>query len=201
MKTTIASVLISNAIEFIKSAQNSNNNNQPDDELRNSIGAHLMIALAIEGIGNEVGEIVFNSWQWLRIEKTDTPLKWYLISGLFGKKAFEPNKEPLQTIQHLHSIRNRIAHPKIIELGSEIIIRTKNGTLLRNVKPDYILKEGDHIWAGVGKLLDEFNFKTSYEIVKKSILAIKKLRNHLSISGLEWVDDFEKIINKIKKTA
>jgi len=94
MKTTIASVLINNAIEFVKNAHHFNIDNQPDDEVRNSIGAHLMIALAIEGIGNEVEEIVFDSWQWLRIEKMDTPLKWYLISGLYGKKAFEPNKEP-----------------------------------------------------------------------------------------------------------
>jgi len=72
---------------------------------------------------------------------------------------------------------------------------------MRNVKPDCVLKEGDHIWAGVGKLLDEFSFKTSFEIVKKSIFAIKKLRKQLSITGLEWVDDFEKIINKISKTA
>lgn len=201
MKTTISSVLINNAIEFVKDARISHNSNQPDDELRKSIGAHLMIALAIEGIGNEVGEIVFDNWEWSRIEKTDTPLKWYLISGTFGKKSFEPSKEPLQTIQRLHSIRNRIAHPKIIDLGNEIIIRTRNGKLLRNVKPEYVLKDGDHIWAGVGKLLDEFNYETSINIVKKSLIAIKKLRGHLSITGLEWIDHFEKNINKIKKTA
>jgi hypothetical protein len=201
MKSTIVSILIQNSIEYLNNAYKANNDKKPELEVRSSIGAQLMIALAIEGIVNEIGEVALDNWQWTRIEKTDTPLKWYIISGLFGNKSFQPDKEPLQTIQKLHSIRNHIAHPKIIELGNEIIIRSKDEKLIRNIKSDYVLKDGDHILFGIGKLLDEFNFKLSYTLVKNAISAIKKLRSNLSVDGLEWVDEIEKELFKIKKTA
>lgn len=197
MKTTIVSVLISNAIEYVRKAKSAKKKSRPDEEVRNSIGAHLMIALAIEGIANEVGEAAFDKWHWSRIEKCDTPLKWYILFGFFGNKLLKQSEEPLQIIQKVTTIRNKIAHPKVIDLGDEIIIRSKKGKLNRNVPPDYILKNGDTIWSGLGKLVDEFNYKNTFEIVQKSFYAIKELRKQLSIEGLEWIDAMETKLDKV----
>lgn len=192
MKTTIAGFLVRNAIEYVERAQAAHSDSHPDQEARFSIGAHLMIALAIEGIGNEVAEVAFDTWSWSRIEKCDTPLKWYLLSGFGGRKTFNPGKEPLQTVQRLTFIRNRLAHPKIEDLGSEIIIRSKDGEIRRNVGLDENIKAGDFVILGFGKLIDEFNVRSAIDATKKGIEAIKTLRQHLAISGLDWINDMEK---------
>jgi hypothetical protein len=191
MKTTIAGMLVRNAVEYVQRAHVAYADSRPDEEVRLCIGGHLMIALAIEGIGNEVGEVAFDTWQWSRLEKSDTPLKWYLLSEFGGRTAFEPSKEPLQTVQRLASIRNRIAHPKIEERGDEIIVRNKHGELKRKVSLDHIIEAGDCILVGFGKLIDEFNYKTTLEAVRKGIVAIKMLRQHLNVSGLDWLDEME----------
>jgi hypothetical protein len=191
VKTSIAGILVRNAIEYVQRARLAHDERRPDEEVRLCIGANLMIALAIEGIGNEVGEAAFDTWQWRRLEKSDTPLKWYLLSGVGGRRAFEPNKEPLQTVQRLASIRNRIAHPKTEDLGDEMILRTKHGELRRRVSPDHVVEDGDWILLGLGKLIDEFSCKTTPEAVRTGIRAIRMLRQHLNVSGLDWVDEME----------
>jgi len=192
MKTTIASILVRNAIEYFQQAQLAKTEMRPDDEMRFSISAHLMIALTIEGIGNEVGEVVFEAWVWNRLEKYDTPLKWHFISSFGGRKPFDPGAEPLQTVQRLTFIRNRLAHPKIENFGDEIIVRSENGNIHRNVGLDHLVKAGDFVMVGIGKLLDEFNAKTSLEAIKKALAAIKMLRDHLTLSGLDWIEGMEK---------
>lgn len=192
MKTTIASVLIRNAIDYAQRAEAAHSATDPQQEVCCSIGAHLMLALAIEGIGNEVGQAGLTSSLWNRVERADTVVKWYLISGIDGRKPFEFSKEPLQTVQHLMSIRNRIAHPKVEDLGDEVIIRSQNGVIIRNVPEDYVLQDGDTILLGLGKLVDEFNWTKSIEAARRCIQAVIKLRAHLTISGLEWIDDFDK---------
>jgi hypothetical protein len=122
MKIAILSMLIRNAIEYVREAQVAHDNGRLDEEVRCSIGAQLMLALAVEGIGNEIAERMLDSWSWKRLEKSDTPFKWRFLSGFQGRKAFDPETEPLQTVQRLLSIRNRIAHPKIEDLGEEICV-------------------------------------------------------------------------------
>jgi hypothetical protein len=191
MKSTITSILLRNAIEHVHRAQAAHSEGRVDKEIRLSIDAHLMIALAIEGIGNEVGEVVLDSWLWKRLEKSDTLLKWHIISGVRGRKPFDPGTEPMQTVRRLTSIRNHIAHPKTQDLGDEIIVRSKDGTIRRNVRRADSVEDGDFILLGLGKLSDEFNSNTSVEATKKTIMAIKMLREHLAIPGLAWIDGVE----------
>src|SRR5262249_48523474 len=133
MEGSMARVLIMHSIDALTRARASKRENYPDQEMRHAVAAYLMIALTIEGIGNEIGEAIFGTWEWDRIEKVDTPLKWYLISSAQARTPFDPGGEPLQTVQLLASIRNRIAHPKTIDMGDEIIVRSADGSLRRNV--------------------------------------------------------------------
>lgn len=197
MKTTIASVLIRNAIDYAQRAKTANAEADPRQEVCCGVGAHLMLALAIEGIGNEVGQSGLTSSLWNRVEKADTVVKWYLVSGIGDRRPFELSEEPLQTVQHLMAIRNRIAHPKVEDLGDEVIIRSQDGVIIRNAPGDYILQNGDAILLGLGKLVDEFSWTKSIGATRKCIQAIIKLRAHLNISGLEWVDDFEKEVSPL----
>lgn len=192
MKTSISSVLMSNAIDHVKLSLSAEKKRKILDEIRHSISAHLMAALVLEGIGNEVSEIAFDTWTWHRIEKIDTSLKWYLLSGLNGRKQFDPSKQPLQVVQKLQSIRNRLVHPKIVDRGKEIIRISKGGKLQRKVSPDQMLEDGDEIMVGQGKLLDEFNADSAKQEVERTIEAVKCLREHLGISGFEWIDNIEK---------
>jgi hypothetical protein len=200
MKATITGWLILNAIDYVRRANDANTQNLPDDEVRFSIGAHLMIALAIEGISNEVGEALFDAWTWERLEKNETVLKWRLLSGLGGRKAFDPGKEPLQSVRHLATVRNEIAHPKVRDGGDEIIVRSKTGDVRRNVPDDEKLNDGDTVYFALGKLLDKYNSKAAAEGTRRGIAAIKKLRDHLEMSGLDWIErterDFEEAVRK-----
>jgi hypothetical protein len=199
MKTSIANLLMHNAVDHVKRSLAAEKKRQKYEEICHSIAAHLMAALVLEGIGNEVSEVAFSTWAWKRIEKMDTALKWYILSGLHGSKQFDPSKEPLRTVQHLQKIRNRIAHPKIMDRGKEIIIISKDGKLHRNVSMDKKLKDGDAVLLGYGKLLNEFNANSAKQVVEKTIEALKCLREHLRISGLEWIENFEKKVSGVTK--
>jgi len=192
MNATISSIVIRNAIEYVYKARAANRSKRPDKEVCYSIGAHLMIAIAIEGIGNEIGEAAFGKDKWNRLERRRTVYKWRLLSEINKNKPFSLNKEPLLTVDYINSVRNRIAHPKVVDLGDEIIIRSKNRVLRRNPQPNYILKEGDTLFVGVTKLLTEFNYRTSFDAIRKSISAIRVLREHITVTGLDWIDDMEK---------
>lgn len=199
MKTTIVCMLIQNSFEYAKKSKYANKKKQPDKEVRYSIGAHLMVAIAIEGIVNEIGEVILGKLNWDKIERKPTLDKWQKLSGANDKIPFVRNKEPLLTVKRVTDIRNSIAHPKVIDFGNDIIVRSKNGILKKNVNPSYKINEGDKIWLGYADILNQFNYKTAFNIITKSISAIKKLRNHLSVSGLQWLETIEKDISKTKK--
>ncbi|MDP2159470.1 MAG: hypothetical protein Q8K02_03240 [Flavobacterium sp.] len=190
MKTTIASILMRNAIDYVKRSKTANFETDLQQEVGCSIGAHLMLALTIEAIGNEIGQT--NVTDWDKFEKTDTVAKWHQISGLGGHLPFELGKEPLQTVKRLMSIRNLIAHPKVEDLGDGVIIRSSGGDIKRKVSKNHILQGGDKILLGFEKLIDRYDSSKSIEIAKKSIQAIKKLRAHLAITGFKWLEGFEK---------
>ncbi len=199
MKTTIASLLMHNALDHTKRSLSAEKKGKVREEICHSIGAHLMVALVLEAIGNEISETLFNDWVWRRIEKMDTTMKWYIISGLDGKKQFDPSKEPLQTIQYLQATRNKIVHPKVIDRGEEIMLISRERKLHRSVSMDKKLEEGDEIIIGHGKLFDQFNAKTAKDALDKTIKALKYLREHLEIVGYEWIDGFEKKFSKVNK--
>ncbi len=74
-----------------------------------------------------MGEKLMDSWTWNQLEKGSTPLKWRLLSGL--KKGFKPSEEPMQTINKIQRIRNKIAHPKLEDQGKEIITVSESGPI------------------------------------------------------------------------
>jgi hypothetical protein len=128
-------------------------------------------------------------------DRADTVMKWYLLSGFGGRRAFDLGQEPLQTIQTLVSIRNRIAHPKVEEFGDEVMIRSSSGNLLRNVPLDHVVQRGDEIIYGAGEHLRKFNYAETRQRVQKGTLAIDTLRRHLAVSGLEWT---EQVLTELK---
>jgi hypothetical protein len=154
MKTTIASLLVRNATEYVKEAEIAHLDSDLQHEASASVGAHLMLALALEAIGNKVGYVAFGGKKglWDRLEKVDTVTKWYILSTVGRRKAFDSGGEPLQPVEYMMKIRNNIAHPKVIEMGDEIIIRSMGGEVHRHVQRDRLLEDGDTILVGLGKL-------------------------------------------------
>lgn len=192
-------MLVQNSFEYAKKSKYANKKKQPDKEVRYSISAHLMVAIAIEGIINEIGEVVLGKLNWEKIERKPTLDKWQKLSAINDKVPFVREKEPLLTVKRVVDVRNSIAHPKVIDFGNDIMVRSKNGKLKKKINPSNKIKEGDKIWLGYADILNQFNYRSAFNIIEKSISAIKKLRNHLSISGLQWLDTIEKDIAKTKK--
>jgi hypothetical protein len=196
MKATISHMLARNAMEYVRHARVAHAKGQPPDEVRFSIGAHVMIAMALEGIANEVGAAAFDKWSWDRLEKCETPLKWRLLSTRGKSKPFEPGKEPLQSVEKLSSMRNRIAHPKVLDLGNEIIVRSKEGQVRRNVQPDEVAKDGDHVVVGLGRLLNDFTAESAHKATKRGLAAMRALTKHLEVRGLDWIEGMEKDLSR-----
>jgi hypothetical protein len=200
MKASITSFLTAQSLESIRNARNAKYENHPNIEVYHCVIGTLMIALALEGFANEVGENTFGNWVWERVERLDTPLKWYFASGDCGRTHFDPSCEPLQTVQRLSKIRNRIAHPKIEDMGEEIIIRSKDGTIQRNVPRTQLLKEGDDIIVGAAEMLKDFNYTNTAEELRKAFGAMKEFRDHMGASGFKWIERNEVELNAIVST-
>lgn len=190
MKASIAAALLTNAKEHVDGSYEARKTGEIDCEVRHSIGAQLSAAIALEGVANDVGAFGYGKWVWDRIEKADTPLKWHLISGLGKEAAFDPGQEPLQSVQRLHAKRNQLAHPKTLNLGEEIIVRDEKGAVRRQVAGSEAAQGGWTVFLGFGELLDEhgFNADAAFEAVTAATSAVKALRQHLEIQGLEWID-------------
>lgn len=191
-KGYVTQLLLENACELAERAHHAHHKGLVDDEVRLSIGAHLLAALALEGAINEVGESLLGTWLCQRIERAAPPLKWLVVSKFTCDEAFQPDREPLQTVQCLHQKRNRIAHPKAVELGGGITIGHADGRVDRDVPLDTPLASGDHIYVGFEKLLDEFNSSTAQKAARRSVAALRELRNRTHYSGLPWLEDTAK---------
>ena len=198
-KVQITPLLVANAIYHLHLAHDFHGQKSPIEEIQHSLGAFLMISLAVEGIANEAGEVTFDKWTWKKLERSEPALKWKILSGAAGRKPFSHGQEPLQTIIELTTIRNSIAHPKPIQGGDEIIIRPMDGSLKRNVSVDQELCEGDTIHLGLGSLLDDYNFTHSVKLVHRGIRAIKRLSDHLELCGIEWIDKKDKELTEATK--
>lgn len=131
LKQTISRVLPKHALDFLGRAEEAKNEKRPVDEISACMGAHLMIAITVEGIANELGAIVFGGALLDHFDRVDTAMKWYLLSELSGRVAFDFGQEPLQTIQMVVSTRNRIAHPKVENFGG----RGDDPHLIRQAPP------------------------------------------------------------------
>lgn len=189
MKGTVTWALVRNAIESGKKAGAARAKSNVGEEVQCCVAALVMMGMALEGIANEVGRALCNRWLWGRIEeKADIVFKWWLLSGFGEGKQFDPGERPLQTIEQFRKVRNRIAHPKVEDLGDEIMVRSSQGTLERQVPLDEPLHEGDNVYVGFGKLLDEFNASDTVDGLRRGLEAIIALRDHLRVEGLVWVD-------------
>jgi hypothetical protein len=188
LKQTISRILLQHALDFLGRAEEAANEKRAVDEISACIGAHLMIAITVEGIANELGAAVFGGALLDHFDRADTVMKWYLLSGFDGRVAFDFGQEPLQTIQMVVSMRNRIAHPKVENFGDEVMIRTSSGELLRNVSLDHPVQAGDQIIYAAGEHLKKFNHADTKRRIQKCILAVDALSRHLAVTGLEWTE-------------
>jgi hypothetical protein len=190
-KIHITGALFRNALLSVESANAAHDNGWLDAEVQHSLAAHLMCALALEGIINEVGESVLSSWAWERTEKIDTSFKWLVVSKFLDGAPFEPGREPLGTVVDLQSVRNRIAHPKSFPPGDEVMVRHQDGSATRDAQPGYVLQEGDTVFAGFGKLLVEFNASSAQRFAIRTNAAFRALKEKVKGNLIDWVKDFE----------
>ncbi len=197
MQTTISSILLQDAINRVKLAIKAKVKSHIEEEIRNSIGAHLILGITLEGIGNEFGELALDKWTWERLEKSDPPLKWKIISTK-KEKGFKSGEEPLQTVQALQKIRNKIVHPKIEEHGEDIIVIRKNGKIFRNADGKGKIKDGDKIMKSYGKLYDEYNAKNALDKLKSTMNALITFRDHMKYNGFGWMDGLKKKVDTLK---
>lgn len=197
-KGSISKLLMAQAKESLDSSIIARNIMDITREVQLSINIHLLLGITLEGIINEIGESVLDSWTWNELEKVTTPLKWKMVSGL--KKGFEPSVEPLQTIIKVQKIRNKIAHPKLESQGSEIIAVSDNGEMKILINGEDKLPEGNlTLYLGYIKLIPEYNARISLTHMIKVLEAINKIKIlHNFEKHFEWSDDLLKDMKKIE---
>jgi hypothetical protein len=197
MKITITGGLIRNAIDLVRFSHIAHAKGNPDDEVRWSIGAHLMIAIALEGLANEVGETIVDTRTWKELRRASTPEKWRILSHFGGRVELDPKNEPLKSVSELMSLRHGIAHPKQLEGGQEVIVRSSVGRVQRNVPLDTRLEQGDTVFIALGELLDTYTSANAVNATQRALRAMKTLRDHFELANLDWIDDREKELQQL----
>ena len=198
-KGSISKLLMTQAKESLLSSIDARDELKIDVEVRLSINVHLLLGISLEGIINEIGEEIMDKWTWEELEKGSTPLKWGIVSGL--KKGFVPSEEPLQTIQKIQKIRNKIAHPKLENQGDEGIAISQKKDISILTKDDDKLPEGDfNLYYGYKKLIYEYNAREALCNMIKVIEAINKIKKlHRSIEKkFQWSDELYEELKDIK---
>jgi hypothetical protein len=200
MKGSLTLLLANQALDSLKNSETRKLNNRLDKEVQESVNNSLLLGLILEGLINEIGCKTVDTWTWKELERSSTPLKWRIISGL--KKGFEPGKEPLQTITKIKKLRDEIAHPKNIDLGNDVYLISDKGEIKINPTDDYILpKENFNIYLGFGTLYKKFNFETSLKNTEKVFDAITEIVELFEMkSDYGWIFEIkEKITGYNKK--
>ncbi len=194
---SISYLLIEQAMESLGYAIEAKKKNQINKEIQNSINVSLLLGVAMEGIINEIGKNKVDSFTWNELERTSTPLKWRIVSGLI--KGFAPAEEPLQSIVNLQKTRNEIAHPKPFANENDVIISNEN-VLKRNPDDNYILPSEDFdVYIGFGKLYSKYNSKESFKSLKKGVGAIGKIVELFELEkSFEWLNTVELELKKRK---
>ncbi|RFS19413.1 hypothetical protein DVR12_22525 [Chitinophaga silvatica] len=173
-KATISALLMQQALDSLLLAVEARREKNIDKEIRLGINIFLLLGITVEGVINEIGEDLIDSWTWSELEKGTTPLKWRILST--SKKEFKPSEEPLQTIIELQKIRNRIAHPKSKKLDTDVIIISDTGIVKKNPEDNYILPEENFsIYIGYEKFLKDFDAKNTLFYMKRVLTAIKEI--------------------------
>ncbi|MEZ6130056.1 MAG: hypothetical protein R3C59_15335 [Planctomycetaceae bacterium] len=200
---TISAILLKSALQFTTDATVAEGEAKPDKEMQSSLLAHLTMAIALEGLANDLSHAFFDKETYRDIErKCDTVLKWRLLTSQDGHSPLDKGKPHLQVVAELQSIRNNdLVHPKPFDMGNEIIIRSTNGNIQRNAPLDQKLSDGDEIHVSLGKLLDKFNAKITRRRLVALFDASIYLRDHLSADGLDWLNDQRVAAIKIKNRS
>src|SRR3974390_3296326 len=101
MKMTISQVLVRHAVDYLRTARERHKEGYLDEVVVACIGAQLTMAIALEGVANEIADAIFAGWVVERFEQIPPQLKWYILSGWDGRTAFDQSGEPLQTVGKL----------------------------------------------------------------------------------------------------
>ena len=88
-----------------------------------------------------------------------------------------------------------------IGAGDEVIVRSKAGDVSRNVSRDTKLRDGDTIFLALGKLLDRYTFEKAATATQNAITAMRTLRDHLEMSGFDWLDSKEQELKQVTNEA
>lgn len=167
------------------------------EEVSNSISAHIMMAIAIEGIINEFGELTIDTWTWEKLEKSEPSLKARVISNFKKKDCIKPGEQTLEFIQNIFRIRNKLVHPKMTRVGKDIF-STNDKKIIIDPPDDFPVSQVHTVYSGYKEIYDDFNAKSSYQNLIKTIDSIINLRDCIGIKGYEWFDDTKKEIMAIK---
>lgn len=197
-RTSITKILFDQAIESVENALDANKKNDVEKEIQYSLNALLLLGIVLEGFINEIGEIKLDKFTWEELEKSSTPLKWRIISGLI--EGFKPSEEPLQTIVTLQKRRNKIVHPKSFKIENDVILSNKE---FLNINPniDFVLPDIDfNIYIGYEKLIKENNCKVSYKNLENTYKSMLKIVQLLKIEKtFGWLNEIQVNIKKLKQ--
>uniref|UniRef100_UPI00321683E9 hypothetical protein n=1 Tax=uncultured Draconibacterium sp. TaxID=1573823 RepID=UPI00321683E9 len=198
-KSTISYFLICQAKNCLDIAIQSKEKKDIESEVQNCINISLLLAIILEGVINDIAEVNLDSWTWKELEKASMPLKWRIISGL--KIAFDPSQEPLQTINKLYKIRNKIVHPKLEDIEDDVLAISEAGEIKQLIKDSDVLPEGDlKIYIGFGDRIKNFNVDNSLKDFKMVLKAITEIKNIFQVKeSLDWAETIYSEI-KVKKT-
>jgi len=199
MEGSLTLLLINQALDSLRNSEEAKQSNRLDKEVQESVNNSLLLGLILEGLINEIGYKTLDSWTWKKLERSSTPLKWRIISGL--KKGFEPGQETLQTITKIKKLRDEIAHPKKIDLGNDVYLISDKGKIKINPPDDYVLPtENFNIYFGFGTLYEKFNFENSLKNTEKVFDTITEIVELFEMKvDYGWVYEIKKEINGLNK--
>ncbi len=69
-----------------------------------------------------------------------------------------------------------------------MIVRHKDGGIERNAHDEMVLADGDAIYQGYGRLLDEFSADSAERIVSRTLTALRQLRENIFPDGFTWIE-------------
>jgi hypothetical protein len=193
MKGSLTGLIASQAYSHVREAKAARDEKAIDREVSNCVMAQLLLALTVEGVANEVAEVLFPKWPKDRVQSADAAFKWWFLSAHNNRIPFDQSAEPLQTVVELLRLRNHIAHPKVHDFGDELIVQDSQGNLQRNVPGTQLLKPGDKLASPTVQLMEDhkYNYEKTYELLTRTISAVIKFRDHVGVTILKWAPQLE----------
>jgi len=155
--------------------------NQPRGCFYLWMGSLLMSAFAFEGYLNFLGRVLFPSW-----ESYERTLSWQSKINLLGDRigfVADESCEPFQSVRLLFKFRDRMAHPKPLELTEEYEVSLE--------KVDATMQMYEHIKSEEEKFCCEANAKLCSEKVSEMMeLLYKHAREKFEAENPRKKDSF-----------